>query len=62
MLTDLSTLDDSCQPKKLQLKQIQTFRQIFLHQIMLQTFSYPDTMRNESNIILKTYESPIGQW
>ena len=41
---------------------METFRQKFMHQIMLETFNYLKTARNESNIILKTYGSPVTQW
>ena len=39
--------------KWLQLKQIETFRQKFVHQIMLQALNCPNTTRNESNKYLK---------
>ena len=62
MLTHLSIFDNSCQPKQLQLKQTETYRKKFVHQIILQTLNYPNTKGIESNIILKTYGSPVTQW
>ena len=53
MLTHLSKFDNYCQPKQLQLNEIEMFRHKFVHQIMLQTLNYSNTTRNESNIILK---------
>ena len=61
MLTHLSIFDNWCQPEYLQIKQIETLRQIFEHQTMLQTSNYLNTARNDSNIILKTYGSPVTQ-
>ena len=58
----VTVCDNSCQPKQLQPERIETFRQKFVHQIMLQTLNYTNTTRNESNIILKTYGSPLTQW
>ena len=62
MLTQSSIFDNSCQPKQLQLKQIETFRQKFVYQKMLQTSNYLNTTGNKSNIILKTYGSPVTRW
>ena len=52
MLTHLSKFENYCQPKQLQLNEIEMFRHKFVHQIMLQTLNYSNTTRNESNIIL----------
>ena len=42
--------------------QIETFGQMFVHQIMLQTLNYLNTTREKSNMIPKTYKSPVTQW
>ena len=43
----------------MKLKQIGTFKQNVVHQIVLETLNYPNTTGNESNIILKTYGLPV---
>ena len=43
----------------MKLRQIGTFRQNVVHQIVLETLNYPNTTGNESNIILKTYGLPV---
>ena len=43
-------------------KASEIFRQKLVHQIMLQTLHYPNTTRNVSNIMLKTYRSLVTQW